>query len=252
LFVVSGLVVLALVALALGIARWLTSPRDGHPERNGMAAVPPLGSDVAPNDRRTQTDATRRDQKEDPGDGDEGSRRTDAEERTAGKKGPPKGGRGPEEPEFDPNDLERTARWALDAMDGLRKEATNGIRYRAALQKLQEEVQGYGGKKVRWSLTVSQIFADPSSRGDYVYLSPEIPPRTPLHLQPGDPAAQLRLRVGTDISEATASRLEPKNKVSVTAEVIQVTVEGANNPPVFPRREGPYVRITVKDLRAVE
>jgi hypothetical protein len=174
-----------------------------------------------------------------------------------------------DKPQFDPNDFERTGKWAAVAATEMGENRDNAIRLRASLDKFNEDARAYSGKKVRWSLEVTMI-SDSAVVFPYMYrirsVSSGLPPfldefvgpylelenkedRSNPVPQPGEDPGLLRLRdsnreleldVGRGISRDQAARLHPGDKITVTAEVVSVTMEtGECN-----------VKVRLKNLRA--
>jgi hypothetical protein len=126
------------------------------------------------------------------------------------------------DPAFDPTDLERTLKWMDKVTEKLRKERqSNGIRYRAGVEKFNDDARSYAGTKVRWDMKVDSISETDvdlsTSRG-----------------------GRVKLKVGDGISKEKAARLNRGEKITVTAEVTEIRIAA----------EGTLVSINVKNERA--
>jgi hypothetical protein len=164
------------------------------------------------------------------------------------------------EPRFDSDDLERTARWGIAAAEALIKEVDNAIRFRDAVKKFEEEARTYAGKRVRWMLEVDSISENfVALRDRYKFGRPapgllgaafaELDPH--IHLEDADRKGsrdtEFALRVGQGISRDKAAQLRPGNKVTITAEVINVKMEGAKDTSML--GVGIHVKITLKGMQ---
>jgi hypothetical protein len=165
------------------------------------------------------------------------------------------------EPRFDSDDFERTAKWGIAAAEALSKEVDNAIRFRDAAKKFEEEARTYVGKKVRWSLEVHSIgesFVALRDRYKFGRPAPGLLGAAFAELEPhiqledadgmGPRSTEFALPVGQGISREKAAQLRPGNKVTITAEVINVKMEGAKDTSLL--GIGIHVRIILKGMQA--
>jgi DNA-directed RNA polymerase subunit RPC12/RpoP len=187
-----------------------------------------LGKGHAPDDRWAQFDTALRNgadnRKDEPGGGREAKVDHD------GSEGPPvpdkpKPVEKPNrtDPDFDANDMERTMKWIDKVNDDLAKEqSSNGVRYRAALDKFNNESRAYAGTKVRWVMTVASI-----SKREVI-----------LQVDKSRSGEVVTLGMGDGITKEKAAGLNRGDRITITAEVIEV------------KAEGPGASINLKNVRA--
>ncbi|HJT78565.1 MAG TPA: hypothetical protein VJ739_15275 [Gemmataceae bacterium] len=161
-------------------------------------------------------------------------------------------------PKFDPDDLDRTDRWAMMEASRIAKDADNSIRYRDAVEKFNEEARRYAGVKVRWSFAVNRIREDAvvlmwghgspllelADENEGIRTSPRVGRYLELCVSDGaagerrKKAAGTMPRVGEGISKEKAALLHPGDKITLTAEVVKVTDQGGS------------VKVVLRNLRA--
>jgi hypothetical protein len=132
--------------------------------------------------------------------------------------------------EFDPNDFQRTVKWAVASGERLNEDVGNAIRHRDTLNNFNEKAPGYTGQKVRWSVKVVSV------SDTYVFLWSEYGTTWSQLLLKKEgqqldtsqlflPGETWVLGVGNEISREKAKRLNPSDEVVITAEVVKVELK---------------------------
>jgi hypothetical protein len=171
--------------------------------------------------------------------GAQNSKETERKPPQAGKKPRKEEQEGARKPQFDPDDFERTVHWATSVQNELNKHASNAIRGRSVADGFEKEVQQHIGKKVHWRLAVDPItgfglkgFVTLQSWYDEMALT----------------LGEHSLRVGEDISQERAARLEPGGPVAVFAELVSVEIGESRGIGGLFRFAG-HVTVKLKNVR---
>jgi hypothetical protein len=134
-------------------------------------------------------------------------------------------------PRFDPNDLRRTARWALGILETAVGDADNEIQYRATVEKLEKQMVVHENAKVRWSFAVVSIGESFVS----LYQGLRHDGFDPFIVT--DAHGRFGLVVGEGISKEQAAKLKPGHQITVFATVTDFTLDHDS------------IRITLQDIR---
>jgi hypothetical protein len=129
--------------------------------------------------------------------------------------------------EFDPNDFERTTKWALEVSKRHQKLQNNQIALADSLKKSNNDSRRHVGKKIRWSIPVDHVSETGVALATGVGRSPGLT----LRKHEADPKRRnlfdsLYLTVGTEISRPRAAQLQPNSAVLVKGTIREISIEG--------------------------
>jgi hypothetical protein len=131
--------------------------------------------------------------------------------------------------EFDPNDFERTTKWALEISKKHEKLQNNQIAFADSIKKSNDNFRRHVGKKIRWSIPVHHVSETNVALGTGLGRWPGLTLRKheadPKLRHPFDP---LSLTVGTEISRQRAAQLQPNSAVLVKGTIREISIEATN------------------------
>lgn len=192
--------------------------------------------------RKEERKPQRREEKE-----KEQSEQSEREAAPAADKTPPKNG-----PKLDADELREFHRWIASLRTELGSLDDNAIRYRANLQKAEKKAQAYTRDFTAREVALGFDLPVYRIEESHIYLNGNFDVYQVVLKGEGRDGT-LSLKVGQDISKDAAIELKRGQTLSIKADVVSASVE-----PDTLRRSltsiynGPYVQITVKNLRVGE